>query len=173
MQLGLSESARATTSEESRFRISYPNSQPRRSRIIALDDGGYAILRELEEHRSIGAHFLRFVESKPVDDSLKMLAFDAVLEDQTGRRVGLIEEVENADVIVMVVTAGSEAAAAEIIANAAFVRNKLTTGLVLNTGNVSALEMTHTLKALRPFAPMLVISSGVEYVDAMLTALRV
>lgn len=173
MQMALSESARATTREESRFRIDYPNSRPRRSRIIALDDAGLATLQELDGHQWSDARFLRFVARKAVDESLQMLAFDAVLEDNSGRQVSLIEEIENADVIIMVITAGSDASAAEIIANAAFVRNKLTTGLVLNTGAVSSDEMSLTLKALRPFAPMLVISSGSEYVDAMLTALRV
>lgn len=173
MQMGLSESARVTTREEAKFRINYPNSMPRRSRIIALDDAGHAALSELEGPHRSDAHFLRYIASKPVDESLPMLQFDAVLEDRTGRQVSLIEEVENADIIIMMITAGSDASAAEIIANAAFVRNKLTTGLVLNTGSVSALEMSHTLKALRPFAPMLVVSSGAEYIEAMLAALRV
>ena len=53
MQLGLSESARATTAEEARFRINYPNSRPRKSRVIALD-------KTAEELRKLGieVHFI-------------------------------------------------------------------------------------------------------------------
>lgn len=172
MQLGLSESARATTRDESTFRIGHPNSLPRKSRIIALDDVSHATLLELEGRDWSGAHFLRFIESKPMDPSLHMLAFDAALENAAGRELSLVAEIEDADVIVMVVTAGMNASAAEIIGNAAFVRNKLTTALVLNSGAASSAEISFTLTALRPFAPMLVLSTGADYVDAMLTALR-
>ena len=172
MLLGMSESARVTTNAESVFRIDYPNSRPRKSRIIALDDHSLATLKELESHQWNDAHFLRYIERKAVSSSLPMQSFDAVLEDGDGNQRGLVEEIEDADVIVMVITAGTDAAAAETIANASFVRNRLTTGLVLNTGDVSSDSLARTLTAMRPFAAMLVVSSGAEYIDAMLTALR-
>lgn len=174
MQLGMSESARATTAEESRFRINYPNSRPRKSRIIALDATAETALERLAAGYSGGhAHFLRYVEAKPVTDSLKMLAVDAVLEDLSGTRTSLTDEIADADVIVMLTTAGSSPEAAEIIGNACFVRGKMTTGLVVSSVDVLALDLARTLTAMRPFAAMLVISNGDEYVAEMLSALRV
>jgi hypothetical protein len=175
MQLGLSESARATTAQEARFRIDYPNSRPRKSRIIALDEAGLEALKKLtSDHQwPQGAHFLRYVEAKGASDSLKMLSVDAVLENFDGVRVNLVDEIADADVIVMVTTAGASAEAAEVIGNACFVRSKMTTGLVLNSHDVSAIDLARTLTAMRPFAAMLVISKGDEYVPEMLSALRV
>ncbi|NLS04244.1 hypothetical protein HGP14_12855 [Rhizobium sp. P32RR-XVIII] len=174
MQLGLSESARATTAEEARFRVNYPNSKPRKSRIIALDAEGLEALEKLTSASSWpGAHFLRYVEAKGASDSLHMLPVDAVLEDRDGKRVNLADEIADADVIVMVTTAGASAEAAEVIGNACFVRSKMTTGLVLNSTDVPAEDLARTLTAMRPFAAMLVISKGDEYVPEMLSALRV
>lgn len=174
MQLGLSESARATTAQEAGFRIDYPNSRPRKSRIIALDAAGLEMLHALAKlHIGEDAHFLRYVETKSATVSLKMLPVDAVLEDIHGNEVNLADEIADADVVVMVTTAGTSAEAAEVIGNACFVRNKMTTGLVLNSAEVSAIDLARTLTAMRPFAAMLVVSSGNEYVAEMLSALRV
>jgi hypothetical protein len=174
MHLGLSESARVTTAEEARFRINYPNSRPRKSRIIALDKAAEGTLERLAAGYAGGnAHFLRYVEAKPVSDSLKMLPVDAVLEDLTGKRTALVDEIVDADVVVMLTTAGSAAEAAEVIGNACFVRSKMTTGLVVSSADVAALDLARTLTAMRPFAAMLVISNGDEYVAEMLSALRV
>lgn len=172
MLLGLSESARVTTAEEARFRIDYPNSRPRKSRIIALDAASLDVLQALESHEWNDARFLRYVEARPVNGSLQMLAVDAVLEDTGGHRVSLVDEIAEADVIVMMTTAGADAAAAETIGVASFVRHKLTTGLVLNSAGAPPGGLARTLHAMRPFAAMLVVSTGSEYVDAMLTALR-
>jgi hypothetical protein len=172
MQMGLSESARATTSEASRYRINYPNSRPRTSRIIALDAPSFEMLKVLTEKTWSDAHFLRYVAAKPAVESLQMLSIDATLEDADGRHVSLVDEIANADVIVMVTSAGAPAGAAEVIGNASFVRNKLTTGLVLNASDAGTDDLMRTLHAMRPFAAMLVVSTGLEYVDEMLSALR-
>ena len=173
MQLGLSESARATTAEEARFRIGYPNSRPRKSRIIALDADSVLALQSLVDQASNGAHFLRYIEPKAATSSLKMLSVDAVLEDIDGNRTSLVDEIADADVIVMVTSAGASAEAAEVIGNACFVRNKMTTGLVLNSAGVPPEQLKRTLTTMRPFAAMLVVSTGPEYVSEMLSALRV
>lgn len=173
MQLGMSESARFTTAEEARFRIAYPNSKPRKSRIIALDAASLEVLRDLAGHAWNGAHFLRYVEAKGASDTLHMLPIDAILEDMDGNRVHLVDEIVDADVIVMVTSAGVAADAAEVIGNACFVRNKLATGLVLSSADISSEQLARTLTTMRPFAAMLVISNGAEYVAEMLSALRV
>ena len=62
MQLNRSESARVTTASEARFRVDYPNSRPRVSRIIALDRESHAALLALKGQPWNGARFLRYVE---------------------------------------------------------------------------------------------------------------
>ncbi|WP_429810463.1 hypothetical protein [Ensifer sp. B1-9] len=173
MQLGMSESARFSTAEEARFRIAYPNSRPRKSRIIALDAASAEALRDLSGRTWNDAHFLRYVEPKTVSDTLHMLPVDAVLEDMDGKRANLVDEISDADVIVMVTTAGVVAEPAEVIGNACFVRHKLATGLVLSSPDVPCEVLARTLATMRPYAGMLVISNGGEYVSEMLSALRV
>ncbi|MGO4622437.1 hypothetical protein AB4Z34_13960 [Ensifer sp. 2YAB10] len=173
MQLGMSESARFSTAEEACFRISYPNSRPRKSRIIALDSASLKTLRNLAGLTWNGARFLSYVAPKPASDTLHMLSVDAELEDLDGKRSSLVEELADADVVVMVTTAGNAAEAAEVIGNACFVRNKLATGLVLSAPDVAYEVLSRTLSNMRPFAAMLVISNGDEYVGEMLSALRV
>ena len=71
----------------------------------------------------------------------------------------------------MVTFAGSAPDAAEIIGNACMVRGKRATGLVLTAGE-SGETLARTLKAMRPYAAMLVVSSGEDYIGEMLSALR-
>lgn len=171
MQLNLSESARVTTAEESKYRINYPNSLPRVSRIIALDAGSLDALRAIKDEPWNGARFLRYVKSRPGSDSLPKLPVDGVLEDVGGNSFKLSDEINNADIIVMVTTVGSAPEAAEVIGNACLVRGKRASGLVRMTGDKTA-NLSQTLLSLRPYAAMLVMSSGDEYIAEMLTALR-
>ncbi|WP_411507643.1 hypothetical protein [Brucella anthropi] len=108
-----------------------------------------------------------------MSDSLQMLHVDALLEDLNGNRASLVDEVEGADIVVMLITAGVKAHAAEVIGTACFVRNKTITGLVLDPGAASEEDAASTLTAMRPYAPMLVVSGGADYVEEMLHALRV
>jgi hypothetical protein len=72
----------------------------------------------------------------------------------------------------MVSAAGGDAQAALLIGEACTVRKTTVIGLVLQSPSTTDEETSRTLKHMRPFATMLVIASGVEYVEAMLTALR-
>lgn len=171
MQLNLSESARVTTADEARFRIDYPNSKPRVSRIIALDADSMATLRAIEHLPWNGARFLAYARSRPASESFPSLPVDAVLEDSSGNAFDLSAEVAAADVIVMVTTVGTAPEAAEVIGNACLVRGKRASGLVRMRGERIA-DLSPTLLALRPYAAMLVVSSGDEYIAEMLAALR-
>lgn len=174
MQLGLAESARVTTADESRFRIDYPNSKPRRSCIIALDVASDGLLRRIAEAQARpGARFLRYVEAKVGSRSLPMLPVGGLLEHLDGTRVNLLGEIEKADIVVMLTVAGATAESAELIGNACSVAGKMTTGFILHSAEAGAEALTRTLIAFRPFAAMLVVSSGEEYVTEMLNALRV
>ena len=163
--------ARAATAAEARFRIDDPNSKPRVTTVIALDRDGERALRRLQGGAWNGARFLTFAGTSGLGEGLEQLTIDARLRDTAGREMGLVTEVERADSVIMVVGAGSSAEAAEVIGNACLVRGVMTTGLVI-VGPESAPEVSRTLRNLRPFAAMLVVSSGAEYVAEMLAALR-
>jgi hypothetical protein len=163
--------ARAATAAEARFRIDDPNSKPRATTVIALDRDGERALRLLQGGAWNGARFLTFTGASRLGEGLEQLTIDARLRDAAGRETGLVTEVERADSVIMVVGAGSGAEAAEVIGNACLVRGVMTTGLVI-VGPESGLEVSRTLRNLRPFAAMLVISSSAEYVAEMLAALR-
>lgn len=172
MHLGLSESARATTAEESRFRIDYPNSHARRSRVIALDAASGQALAHLSSGRAPQAHFMRYVETRGVGDLRRRLPVDAVLRDLDGQPRSLSEEIADADIIVMVTSVGYTGEAAEVIGNACLARNKMATGLILGSADATMPDLAATLAAMRPFAAMLVVSNDDEYAGEMLSALR-
>lgn len=167
----LSESARMTTAEQARFRIQYPNSQPRTTKIVALDAESAQTLKSFAGFPWNGARFLTFVSATSGGEGLEELPVDAVLADADGKEVRLTEELNGADMVVMVTSEGKRAEAAAAIGNACFVRGIMTTGLVLpRPGQEEA--VSRTLKNMRPYAAMLVVASGEDYIPEMLTALR-
>ena len=167
-----SESARMSSAAEARFRINTPNSQPRAIKVIALDARSERIVKDLAQSQWQRATFLTassFSGAPPKGDKFSMGGW---LNDLAGRTHDLIDEVNSADLVVMVATAGESAAAAAIIGEACNVKHVMTTALILG-GNTSSDEtISKMLSQLRPYVMMLVISSADEYIKDMLTALR-
>ena len=166
----LSESARATRAEESRFRIEAPNSRPRAVKVIALDTPSERVIKELSQRQWNRASF--FTASAFGGTPKQGESFSGWLSDLAGRTHNLIEEVSSADLVVMVAAAGESAQAASIIGEACSVKRVMTTALVLGGPAVSDEALSKTLSHLRPWALMLVIASAEEYIADMLTALR-
>jgi len=163
--------AKAATTAEARFRVDYPNSRQRASRIIALDKASAAVMARIAAAPWNGARFLTYVSKTAGAKGLDSLPVDASLKDADGNAVRLSDELDGADVVVMIATAGGASDAAAVIGNACFVRGIMTTGLVTASGGDRA-EVERTVAALRPYAAMLVISTSEEYIPEMLTALR-
>jgi hypothetical protein len=167
----LSESAKMSTATEARFRIDAPNSKPRHVKVIALDSASGAVVKHLSRLRWNRASFFTasaFAGVAP-DRGFSMQGW---LIDLAGRTKDLIDEVDSADLVVMVATAGENAQAAALIGEACSLKRVNTTGLVL--GGLSATDemLSKTLSQLRPWSLMLVIASGEEYIEDMLIALR-
>jgi hypothetical protein len=72
----------------------------------------------------------------------------------------------------MVSSAGTSAEAASIIGEACAARKVMTMALIIGSEQRSDEDLSKTLAALRPYASMLVIASGDEYIEEMLAALR-
>jgi hypothetical protein len=162
----LSECARATTVEEARFRVDYPNSNPRRTAIIALDAQADSLVRKLAEKTWNGASFMT-IANKAVSHSVRDW-----LTALTGETLNLLDEVRTADLVVTVSTAGESSEDTTIIAEACDVCGIMTTALVIDPASASESMLLETMLPLRARASMLVVAEGEEYVEAMLTALR-
>jgi hypothetical protein len=157
--------ARAATAAEARFRVDYPNSKTRASRVIALDADAASLVGRISRQPWQAAHFLTYEQAISEHDAL---GSDAVLRSIDGVETRLSDELEGADVAVMIATADLGAEAASIIGRACAMRRIMTAGLVV--GNGSGLE--DAVNALRPYASVLVVSADEEYVPEMLGALR-
>jgi hypothetical protein len=171
-----SESARMSSAAEAKFRIDAPNSRPRTVKVIALDAPSERVVKELARDAWQGATFLTasaFAGAAAGGAAAaERFSLGGWLNDLAGRTKNLVEEIAAADLVVMVASAGENAAAAAIIGEACNLRHVMTTALILGTAASSDEALSKMLAQLRPHAMMLVISSADEYIKDMLTALR-
>lgn len=166
-----SESARVTTAAQSRFRISDPNAEPRIVKVVALDEPSERVVARLAQSVWNQASFLSASAFSGLqkDNNFSMKGW---LSDLAGRTKDLVDEINTADLVVMIASAGENAQAASIIGEACSLRRITTTGLIIGSTTVSDDALSRTLAQLRPWALMLAIANTDEYVHDMLTALR-
>jgi hypothetical protein len=167
----LSESAKMASAAEARFRISAPNSKAKRVKVIALDRRSEAIVKALAGKTWNGATFFTasaFAGAPPAGN----FSMQGWLSDLAGRTKNLIDEIDSADLVVMVATAGENAQAAALIGEACSLKRITTTGLILGGASATDEMLSKTLSQMRPWSLMLVIASAVDYIEDMLVALR-
>jgi len=167
-----SESARMSSAAEARFRIDYPNSQPRAVKVVALDEASERVVKRVAERAWQRATFFTALKFDGAPRTGEGWSIKGWLSDLAGRTKALMEEVATADLVVMVSSAGTCAQAAAVIGEACAVRKVMTTALIIGSEERSDEELSKTLATLRPHASMLVIASGDEYIEEMLAALR-
>jgi hypothetical protein len=171
-----SESARMSSAAEARFRIDRPNSQPRAVKVIALDAQSERIVKELAQSQWQRASFLTASAfsgaPRQGERFSERFSLGGWLNDLAGRTKDLVDEVDSADLVVMVASAGESAAAAALIGEACNLKHVMTTALILGGASSTDEALSKMLAQLRPHAMMLVISSADEYIKDMLTALR-
>jgi hypothetical protein len=158
--------ARATTAAEMRYRIDRPIRGRQGARIIGLDTGADAIVERIA-HESWG-HARFFSLAGPVADVGDGGSESVTLRDTDGAVSSLLAELEDADVVVIVATTETDAAAATIIGAACTVRGIMTAGLVIGERAL----VGATVAAVRPHARVLMVSSDERDVIDVLTALR-
>jgi hypothetical protein len=164
-----SESARVTSTAEARYRIDAPNSRPRAIKVIALDSISEAVVKKLAQDRWAHASFLTTLSAPPRGKKFSMSGW---LGDLAGHTKSLIDEIDSADLVVMIASAGENAEAATIIGEACSLKRVMTTALVVAPATASDAALSRTLSALRPWALMLVVAAAEEYIADMLVALR-
>ena len=167
-----SESARMSSAAEARFRIDYPNSKPRAVKVVALDAASEEVVKRAAQRSWQRATFFTSLKFDGTPRTGKDWSMEAWLSDLAGRTTALHEEVASADLVVMVSSAGTCAQAAAVIGEACAVRKVMTTALIIGSEHSSDEELSKTLASLRPYASMLVIATGDEYIEEMLAALR-
>ena len=161
--------ARATTAAEMRYRIDRPIRGRQGARIIGLDTGADTIVERIS-HQSWG-HARFFSLADPVGDvgDVGDVGSESVtLRDADGAVSSLLDELEEADVVVMVATTESDAAAATIIGAACTVRGIMTAGLVIGERALAGA----TVASVRPHARVLMVSGDERDAIDVLTALR-
>lgn len=167
------ESARMATAHEAAFRVQYPNSRGRITRIIALDRAGAATVGPLVEGFSERTSFFSVapIENHPSGHETGKGAL--ALVDGKGHTVQLSDVIDGADMVVMVAVEGGNADAASAIGNACRLAGLMTTALILTASDtVSEVLSARTLKSIRPHASMIVLADDVDYITDMLSALR-
>jgi hypothetical protein len=167
-----SESARASSATDARFRIDAPNARPRAVRVVALDRPSEALAERLERDRWNGAAFLTasaFSVAPRLDGQFSMQAW---LSDLSGRTRHLLQEIDGADQVVMIACAGEDVPAAAIIGEACSLKRVTTTALIIGSASATDQAVARTLAQLRPWALMIVVASSDAYVADMLRALH-
>lgn len=169
----LSESARMASAHEASFRIQHPNSKPRAARIVALDADSAKLVDEISRQTWNGAKFFTSLSfAAGAEPGATGEGMKAWLKDLAGRTMDLVAEVAESDFVVVITAAGEDARAAAIIADACKMHSKTLIGLVIPKADASEADVSASLDHLRPHTRMLVVASGRDYIEVMLTALR-
>jgi len=170
-----SESARATTAKEAGFRIDYPNSRPREAKLIALDEKSSPAVERLARANAHRAVLLGAAPppGPPAGAAETVGSLKVWLSDFNERVKTLLDRIDPTDLVVLVATAGEEIPLASVIGDACRVRGVPVTALIIAADVVSDAALSASLSRLRPYASMLVVARGDDYVEDMLAALRV
>ena len=163
----LSESARATSAAEQRYRVDAPNARPRTIKVVALDEDAARLVQQLSKRSWTNAKFLA------LPNAASVLAPDAAsltdwMRSVAGEAQGLIKDVVGTDVMVLVAKTGGHTQPAIPIGEACAARGIPVVGIVIQSGK--ALPDLQTLNAMRPFTTMLVVAASEDYLEAMLAA---
>src|SRR5262249_31379543 len=140
--------------------------------VIALDHASERVVKRVAQALWQRATFFTSIKFDGTPRSGEAWSMQAWLGDLAGRTKALVDEVASADLVVMVSSAGTGAPAAAVIGEACAVRKVMTMALIIGSEQRSDDELSQTLAALRPYASMLVIANGDEYIEEMLAALR-
>jgi len=148
-----------SSAAEARFRVQAPNSQPRAITVIGLDAAGEDVVKRLAGTAWPHATLLTAITP-------------GALRDLSGGTRIVRDEVDGADLVVLIAGPGGRADAAAVIGDACSQRRVMTTGFLVGAATAPQRELSKTLAQLRPWSLMVVIANDDDYIDDMMTALR-
>ena len=152
-----SESARMSSAAEARFRIDYPNSQPRAVKVIALDDASEHVVKRVAQAPWQRATFFTSIKFDGAPRTGEGWSMQAWLGDLAGRTKALVDEVASADLVVMVSSAGTSARAAAVIGEACAVRKVMTMALIIGSEQQS--DEALSKKSIAAFIPHVIATA--------------
>lgn len=158
--------ASATTAAEARFRIDAPVDIQRATRVIALDPGAAEVTAEVARLPWRAAQFLTCDDAPDV--SRNGHGRGPTLRIADGSEIHLSEVLDGADIAVMIATDDDGADLAAAIGEACWERRIMTAGVVIDTDQ----RLAAAVRALRPHAQVLLVSTDVDDVVEILSALR-
>jgi hypothetical protein len=167
-----SESARANAASEVRFRIDDVNWRQRAVKVMALDRRSEAVVRRLAQERWGGTTFFTASAFAPRPDIDGPFSMANWLSDLAGRTKELVDELDTADLVAMVATAGEAVPVASVIGEAARAKRVTTIAFVLGSAATPPEALSRTLAQLRPWTLMLVMAGSEEAIAEALAALR-
>jgi len=168
----LTESARMNSAAEACFRVQAPNSRPRAIKVIGLDASGDDVVKRLADGSWPHATFFTLSALPSAVPREHSSGADALLRDLSGRPRDLPDEVNTADLVVMVAGPGGRAHAASMIGRACSEKRVMTTALIVGGTAASDEALSKTLAQVRPWSLMVVIADADDYIEDMLIALR-
>jgi hypothetical protein len=164
-----SESARASSAAEARFRIDDANASQRAVKVVALDACSEAVVRRLAAAEWGGTSFVTAAAFAAVPGVGMRLAPIGERSD-LGGRPDPAAACGGADLVALIATAGEELAAAHAIGEAC--RGATTFALVLAGPSTAREALSHTLARLRPWTLMLTVAEDEDCIADVLRALR-
>ena len=147
-----SESARMSSAAEGRFRVEPGATVARTVSVAALDPATDDVIARLAERAWTG---VKFFPASAVRD-----------------RSGVVDDIAEGDLVVMVTTSGADASAAEAIGRACSDRRVHTATFVIRADAAPEEALSRTLAHVRPWSLMVVIASDESYIEDVLRSFR-
>jgi hypothetical protein len=161
-----SESARASSAAETRFRVDDANSRQRTVKVVALDTLSEAVVGRLAGAEWGGAHFLAAALAKAPGTDRGVATGEP--GDVGGRGDPLTWE--GTDLVALVATAGEDLA--PCVVGEACRMGATTIAFVLTGPSTPREALSRTLAQLRPWTLMLTIAEDEDCIGEVLRALR-
>jgi hypothetical protein len=111
----------------------------------------------------------RIQTPQPTRRAVKVIALDGASQAEVAR---VVDAAPSADLVVMVVSAGTDASAAETIGRVCSDHGVMTTTVVIKAASTTDAALSKTLAQVRPWSLMVVVASDEAYVDDILTSFR-
>ena len=145
----ITESARMSSTAETRFRIQVPPPTARAITVIPLDSGSERLVATLAERVWSGVTF------RPASTAVDQM-----------------EDVVATDLVVMIAAAGADASSAAIVGEACSRQRIPTATCVIRGASASDAALSRTLAQVRPWSLMVVIAGDHDYVEDFLRSFR-
>ena len=124
-----------------------------------------------ESARMSTAAEARFRVQTPPDTNRAVKVID--LDSATDRDIKrLIAEIDGADLVLMLISAGGNAEAAATIGEACSARRVMTHTVIVRAASATDEALSKTLAQVRPWSLMVVVVNGDDYVDDILKSFR-